>query len=298
MDLNRVAIFVRVAEEESFTGAATALGLPKSSVSRSVARLEEELGVRLVQRTTRKLSLTDAGRLYFDRARAAMGSIEDASAAVADMGKEPRGTVRLTAPVDMANALLATVVAEFVKKHPLIRIELHLSARVVNLVEEGFDLAVRAGKLDDSSLVARRIGVPEIALFATPAYLKKRGRPKTAEDLAHHDFVIFRSREPRNQLRLTGPQGEQTIHIQGPVEADDLSFVYRLVRADVGIGGLPVTVGSEAGAPALQRVLPDHSMASAPLHVVAPSRQYEPVRVQLFREYLVKSLSQFKWALE
>ena len=296
MDLNAVFVFVRVAEAESFTTAAATLGLPKSSVSRSVAKLEEALGVRLLHRTTRKLSLTEAGRLYFERARSAMTTLDDASAAAGDMGKAPRGTVKVTAPVDAGVSILAGVIARFGKQHPGIHIELHLTARVVNLVEEGFDLAFRAGRLDDSSLIARRVGEGELALFASPRYLRRRGRPKKLADLASHDCVLFRPVHVRGTWRLNGPNGEETVQVTGPVDADDLSFVREALLNDIGIGLVPAFYCADAvRARTLIRVLPDYTHRAGAFHVVSPSRHYEPARVILFRDFLIAELSAIDW---
>ena len=290
MDLNRVAVFVKVVETASFTAAANALGMPKSSVSRSVSNLEDDLGVRLLQRTTRTLSLTDAGRAYFARARESLSGLDDATTAVKDMGKEPRGVVRVTAPVDMGVAVLGEIVSRFVLRYPHIRVDLSLTARRVDLVEEGFDLALRAGKLEDSSLIARPITFGTSGLFASPAYLKRRGRPKRVEDLASHDCILFRARDGKLTWRLTSAaSGDEDVDVTGPVTVDDFSFVQIVVTAGVGIGVVPTLfcVGAvERGE--LVRVLPEHEQRGiGRLHLVSPSTRYEPARVTLFRDFVL-----------
>ncbi|MBC8131381.1 MAG: LysR family transcriptional regulator, partial [Deltaproteobacteria bacterium] len=217
MDLNRISTFVRVVETGTFTAAAAALGLPKSSVSRGVAQLEEALGVRLLQRTTRKLNLTDAGRSYFQRVRAAMSGLEQANSAAADTEHEPRGIVRVTAPGDFGNGLLSAVIADFLLLHPRIHVDVTLTGRWVNLVEEGFDLAVRAGKLRDSSLVARKIAVTDMGLYAAPTYLERRGRPRRLGELANHECLLHRSGKGIMPWRLTGPRGPELVSVSGPV---------------------------------------------------------------------------------
>ena len=147
VDLNRVAVFLRVVELQSFTAAAEALGLPKSSVSRNVARLEESLGVQLLQRTTRAVQLTDAGRLYFEEASRALGALEQAQATLSQLDSRPQGAVRITAPADLGSHVLAPLAARFARRTPGITLEFILTGRLVNLVEEGVDLAVRAGPL-------------------------------------------------------------------------------------------------------------------------------------------------------
>lgn len=301
VDLNRIVTFVNVVEAGSFTGAATRLGVPKSSISRGVSHLEEELGTRLLQRTTRKLMLTDAGRAYYERARVHLSALEDATNEVSDMGRDPRGTVRVTAPVDIGTALLADLVTRFVKKHPTIRVELSLTSRRVDLVAEGFDVAVRAGNLEDSTLIVRRIAMSALALFAAPAYLRKHGTPRTVADLAEHDLVMFRT---HNQavLRLVGPDGPEEVSVRGPIEADELGFVHAAVVAGAGVGLLPTflcaTDCHADKAKRTVRVLPHHTVPASPINVVVPSTRQEPARVTVFREFLVAELSKVQWGDE
>jgi DNA-binding transcriptional LysR family regulator len=290
VDLNDIATFVRVAEGGGFTAAAKALGVPKSTVSRSLARLERTLGVRLLHRTTRALALTDAGRAYFERVHDALNGVAEASADVVDLGKDPRGTIRVTAPVDIGQALLAEVVTRFLEKYPQVRFEVSLTARVVDLVAEGFDLAVRASPLQDSSLVARKLGGAGMGLFASPTYLKRRGTPAKVADLATHEFIGFRATAMRGPIMLTGPSGQERAQVRGAIEADDLLFVHRLVMAGAGIGLLPLFLTAcapVADRVALVRVLPDWSLRGPALSVVAPSARHEPRRVRLFRDFLL-----------
>ena len=296
MDLNNVAVFARVVELESFTAAALQLGLPKSSVSRTVSRLEEELGVRLLQRTTRRLHLTEAGQAYYERARTALGSLEEAALAASNLSVEPRGIVRMTAPGDMGIINLPGIVARFVAKYPLVHVEVSLSPRKVDLVAEGFDLAVRAGKLQDSSLVARKIGSDSLAIFASAAYLRRRGRPMTLADLAHHDCVLFRGTNGKAEWRLTGPDGEESVTVRGPINADEMGFVQQAVAAGVGIGLLPrIAVRLAAkGSPEAENVqlLPEFSVTGGDLSVVTPSARFLPASVTVFRDFLVTELTQ------
>ena len=194
MDLNRINSFATVVETESFTAAADTLGTSKSVVSRAIQGLEQELGIRLLERTTRKLSLIAAGRTYFDSIRGALSRLEEASSFVSGMGQEPRGVVRMSA-ADTGGLLLPRIVHDFVTRFPRIRIELSLSARIVDLVEEGFDLALRSGRLLSSSLIARRIGNQTSGLYASPDYVRRRGRPKTLRELADHDCMVLRRPE-------------------------------------------------------------------------------------------------------
>src|SRR2546421_1007150 len=276
IDLNLIAAFVRVVEAGTFTGAAHALGLPKSSVSRRVSALERSLGVRLLQRSTRKLVLTEAGRLYFERARAGLSGLSDASAAVADMSGEVAGPIRFTAAPD-STGTLAAVLAEFLQRHPRVRLDVMLTPRRVDLVAEGVDLALRAGRLADSSLIARRLGSSDLGLFASRGYLRREGRPTRFSDLARHRFVLFGPPDRRETLRLDGPFGAETAKVTGPLVVDEMTFAADAVALGVGIGLIPIILcgplpGSRRPARRhdLVRVLPEYRDSGADLHLVSP----------------------------
>jgi len=296
IDLNHVAWFVRVVEAESFTRAADGLGLRKSSLSRAVSRLEEDLGVRLLQRTTRRLSLTDAGRSYFAQARSALAGLADAASTVSDMGKEPRGVVRVTTPVDIGVILFTGVIARFVSEYPHIHIDLALTSRVVDLVAEGFDLAVRAGRLEDSSLIARRVGSADLGLFAAPSYLERRGTPASIAELSRHECVLFRGRDGHAEWKLSGAFGEESVQVKGPISVDDLLLVQQAVEAGIGIGLLPLFLAGSCAEQReksrIARLLPDAALRGSALHVVTPSARHQPARVALFRDFLCEALAE------
>jgi DNA-binding transcriptional LysR family regulator len=293
MDLNRVSAFVRVVHDGSFTAAAKSLGLPKSSISRSVAQLELDLGIRLLHRTTRQLHLTDAGAAFYERASRALTDIGEATVAAADTQADLSGAVRVTAPVDLGVFALAPIVARFVRKHPKIRVELGLTGRVVDLVAEGFDLAVRAGPLRDSSLIARRIGGDlESVPYASPKYLARRGVPKTLADLARHDCVLFRSTTGKATWDLTKLDGEKSpVDVTGPIATDDMSFVRAAVMAGSGIGLLPrfLCARAEMRGRVIQ-VLPDWVQRGAVLHLAYPSSRFVPQRVVALRDFFLREL--------
>ena len=287
MDYNDLALFTRVVERGSFTAAAQLVGLPKSSVTRSIARLERELGVRLIQRTTRQRGVTDAGRELYERVRGAVGAIEEAAEAVREHGQEPRGIVRVTALPDAELMGVSDVLAELRRTHPSIRVELSLTSRVTDLVAEGHDLGIRAGRLVDSSLIAKKIGVTYGGLFAAKSYLKRRGRPKALAELAEHDCVLFRSRNARARWEFETPKGA-SVDVEGVLAVDDYSFLASALEAGLGIGSLPIFVANRRE---LERVLPDHAMPGAPVQVVMPSASYVPARVSVVRDLLVSRLS-------
>jgi DNA-binding transcriptional LysR family regulator len=290
MDYNDLALFTRVVERGSFTGAARAAQLPKSSVTRSIARLERELGVRLIQRTTRQRGITDAGRELYERVRAAVGALEEATSAVREHGREPRGVVRVTAPLDASMMGLSEGLAGFFERYPAIQIELVLTSRVVDLVAEGVDLAIRAGRLEDSTLIVRKVGTSHAGLFASKAYLARRGRPRRVADLAHHDGVLFRSRAGRATWQLESGGRDEAIEMIGRISSDDFAFSLAAIEAGLGIGPVPVFMGAAHSA-TIERVLPRHRFAGTPLQVVMPSASFVPARVALVRDFLIAHLS-------
>jgi DNA-binding transcriptional LysR family regulator len=289
MDYNDVPLFIRVVENGSFTKAAEALGVQKSSVSRSLGRLEDELGVRLLQRTTRQLALTDAGQAFYERVRSALSGLDEAAATVRDLGSKPRGVIRMTAPSDTDAFGIAESIAEFVRRYPDVRVELMLTGRVVDLVAEGFDLALRAGPLIDSSLITRSIGTTDLVLLAAPAYLKRRGRPQSLSDLAKHDCVLFRGRNGSALWTLLGPSGSHDVEVKGQISSDQMSFALRACVAGAGIGLIPPALAREAvQRKELEVVLPGYHVAGTPLHLVLPSSTFIPARVALLRDHLIE----------
>lgn len=289
MDWSRVPVFLKVVEQGSFTAAAKLLGVPKSTTSRSVTTLERELNVQLIKRTTRALELTEAGRAFYARAKAAGAALEEAQAELQQNADEVSGRVRLSVPNDAMP--MVSVVSAFVKKHPNIEVELLVSNRQVNLIEEGVDLALRAGKLDDSSLIARRLAQSDLGLFASPDYLRRHGAPKKVDDLSKHELVLFRSRTAKQRVRLESTAGEEReVQLHGQVSVDDLSFVRGLVLGGVGLGLLPIFfMEVRAFGQRLERVLPDWRVTGGGVHIVMPAQKYVPARVRLLADFIYEN---------
>lgn len=289
MDWSRVPVFLKVVEQGSFTAAAKLLGVPKSTTSRSVTTLERELNVQLIKRTTRALELTEAGRAFYARAKAAGAALEEAQAELQQNADEVSGRVRLSVPNDAMP--MVSVVSAFVKKHPNIEVELLVSNRQVNLIEEGVDLALRAGKLDDSSLIARRLAQSDLGLFASPEYLRRHGAPKKVDDLSKHELVLFRSRTAKQRVRLESTAGEEReVQLHGQVSVDDLSFVRGLVLGGVGLGLLPIFfMEVRAFGQRLERVLPDWRVTGGGVHIVMPAQKYVPARVRLLADFIYEN---------
>ena len=291
MDLNHAAQFVRVVDTGSFTAAARDAGASKSFVSRSVSRLEEELGVRLLHRTTRSLQLTPAGRSYYASAKRALDALAEAAESITEEGAEPRGLVRITVPSDIGGVLSATL-AEFCRKHPKVRVEILVSPLTLNLVEEGIDLAVRAGRPHDSSLVAKKIGTAEARMFAAPSYVKRRGAPRTRADLASHAFVLYRGVDGESSVRFEGPSGPERVVLRGETSADEMGMVLGLIVAGAGIGLLPTEM-ADASRRRLVPILPKYAVGGATGSIVYPSARHLPRRVALLRDALHARLAEY-----
>jgi DNA-binding transcriptional LysR family regulator len=291
MDLNRLAVFEAVARTASFSAAARELGMPKSSASRAVARLEADLGVQLLFRTTRRVSPSAAGAALYDRLAPLLGSVRTALGDLPEREEEPSGELRVTAPVDLGELFLAEVVTRYVARYPAVSVDLHLTGRVVDLVAEGFDVALRAAaSLRDSSLVVRKAAPIPMCIFASPRYLARRGTPRSEADLAGHDWVVFRSGPHR--LRLHPDKGPApAAGWRGRIACDDLLFVRDAVRAGAGLGLLPTFVAEpDVAAGNLVRVLPRHERQAGWLWVVCPAARHVPRKVTAFRDLLLELL--------
>ncbi|MEM9459102.1 MAG: LysR family transcriptional regulator [Myxococcota bacterium] len=288
LDLNDVSVFVRVVQTGSFSAAARSLHMAKSSVSRCVARLEERLETRLLQRTPRATVPTDAGQAYFEQVGGALTAILDASEA-ATSRRVPRGTVRITAPPGVGSEALPELVTRFVARYDEVAVEVDLSASAPNPVESGFDLAIRGGPQPDSSLVVRKLRNIPLRLYAAPGYLSRAGSPGRPEDLATHDCVLFRGRQGRCCWRLTGPDGDVEVIVRGRLGSNGLPFVRRAAIAGAGIALLPEPTGESAvRRDLLAPVLPDYALTASPLYLIYPSARHVPLRVRLFRDFLLE----------
>jgi DNA-binding transcriptional LysR family regulator len=297
MDLNEIVVFARVVETGSFTAAAQSLGLPKSTVSRKVAQLEERLDARLLQRTTRKLNLTEIGRAYYERCQRIVADIAAAEQLVADLQEAPRGLLRITAPVDVGGLYLGCIVADFLSTAPDIQIELVLSDRVFDLVDERLDLAIRFGPLPDSSLVARRLGGITSYVVAAPSYVARRGAPTRPEEVAQHDVIAF---VPITRMRLwtlRGPGDAQTeITPINRMSANGMFAVREAVRSGAGISLLPdFAVSQELASGSLVRVMPEWRGSDGELFAVYPSTRNLSPKLRVFLDFLTAKLTPPPW---
>lgn len=292
-DLNVLLIFAAVAEAASFSKAGVRLGLPKSTVSRAISNLEETLGVRLVHRTTRSVSLSTAGQALYERTRPSLSLLEEALIDLPERDREPSGRLCITAPVDFGVSLLAEVSKKFLEKFPKVDLEFRLTADVLDLSREGIDVALRisSGKMKDSSLVAQKIGRMRFGIFASREYLAREGTPKTVADLGKHSWTLFKKFESI-QLKCDGEL--QTVPVRGRLLSDDLLFTRSAVEQGLGLGFLPLftVTGSE-----LVRVLPKCSGPSGMIWAMTTSAKHAPRKVVAFLEVLRAVLSAHPEAL-
>lgn len=295
IDLNDVAVFVRVVELGAFAKVARELRVPTSTVSRTIARLEDKLGVALLRRTTRSLTPTSEGRAFHADVAPAVAALKNAARGVEGSDKTPRGKLRITAPNDLAAIFLADVVVAFAARYPRVEIDLVLTARRVSLVEEGVDVALRAGPLADSRLVARKVGELEAAFYAAPSYVAARGAPRSLEDLERHDLVLFRAKDGESASVLRGPSGEVTATLRGRVSADDFLTVRALVVAGGGVALLPrILAAPDLASARLVPVLPELTTPGAPLHLVHAATRGVPAKIVAFRDFVLESYAKLK----
>lgn len=295
--------FLVVVAEGSFTAAARRLGVTKSYASKLVARLEDRLSVRLLQRTTRQLSLTEVGRAYYERCSEAMRALSVAETEATELQTSPQGRLRISLPSAFAARYLAGPVAEFKARHPQLTIEAVLADRKVDILAEGFDLAVRIGDLQDSSLVARRLAWVDRAIFASPGYLARRPPPQTPSELAAHDCLLYAYHAVPTTWRLRGPDGaEVAIEVggetagSGRMVSNHAELLAEAASQGLGLLFCPLFfVAPALRSGRLQRVLPAWGFPLS-LSAVFPNARHIPAKVRLFVDHLVAHFQDPPWA--
>ncbi|MEE8271095.1 MAG: LysR family transcriptional regulator, partial [Alphaproteobacteria bacterium] len=239
-------IFARVVEANSFTVAARRLGLSKSAVSKQIARLEDRLGARLLNRTTRRISPTEVGAAFYERCARVAAEVEEAELAVTRLQAEPRGVLRVNAPMSFGMAHLAPAIAAFMERYPDVRIDLTLNDRVVDLIDEGFDVAVRIGHLADSSLVARRLAPSRLVLCAAPSYVERRGAPATPDDLVNHDCMVYSIVATGEQWTFVGRDGaHHTVRVAARLRVNNGDEMRDIAAAGLGLTILPTFIAAD-----------------------------------------------------
>lgn len=301
IDLNDMIVFSAVAQAGSFSSAAAALGMPKSTVSRRISSLEAQLGVRLIQRTTRKLSLTDAGADYAERCRVIQLAADEANEALQSAGDRPRGLLRITAPYEIGRNEITAVLADYCRNYPDVEVEALYTDQIINLVGEGFDLAIRTGDLIDSSMVARRLGPTQRFLCASPDYVARKGAPAEPLELPDHDIVVFDAPAALGGTKwiLTGPEGDIEVVVRPRISVNDFPSVAQMVRQGLGIGLIASWVCYEdLRARRLVRVLEAHTPKEKSIYAVYPSRRLMSAKLRVFLDLLSEHMSPPPWVRE
>ena len=292
-DLERLAIFAKVAELRSFARTADELKLSKATVSKAIARLEAKLGTRLINRTSRRLALTDAGRTLSARAAAVLAEGEAAESEALSQSENPRGLARLAAPMSFGVLYVAPLLPEFFRLYPEVSIDLHLSDAIIDVIGEGFDAALRIATLPDSSLVARRLCEMPLYLLGAPSYLAAHGRPKHPLQLSEHVCLSYSYQLTQDTWRFGKPSGE-TAHVrpQGPLRVNNGEAMLPSLIAGVGLGMLPEFIARKAlASKELEILLPEWTLPPGAVYWVTPPGGPKPKRIDVLADFLSTHLS-------
>lgn len=291
-------IFVRTVEHGNFSAAARSFGLSPSAVSKQIRRLEDRLGVRLLHRSTRRITLTDEGRVFYERARRIADEVAEAEETVVSMGSQVRGTLRVTASVALAKAHLLPIFPEFLKRYPDLHLVLELTDRPVDFVEEAVDVAIRfTEQITDTKVVARKLLPNRRVVCAAPSYLQANGAPDSPEDLLHHNCLRLWTVSSWNDWEFEGPEGVRTLRVGGNFEANSADAVYHAALAGLGIARLSTyLVGKDLQAGRLVQLLPEYVHQNADILAVYPERRNLSPKVRAFIDFLLERLAPLEQA--
>lgn len=285
--------FVRVVETGSFSGAARDLRMTPSAVSKMIGRLEDRLGVRLLSRTTRKLSLTEEGRVYYQRVTPILAEVAEAEETISLSTVEARGVLKVNASTAFGQYQVVPLIPELLEKYPQMQVELTMTDSIVNLVEEGFDVGIRIGALHDSTLIARKIGVPKRVVVASPAYLERHGYPETPDDLTRHECLKLSIPTSLNRWEFTGSDGPRTVEVSGRFEADNAIALHEAALAGLGMfRAASFVVGDDIKAGRLVPVLDEFEVSGDQgIFVVWPHNRNLSAKVRAFVDTLVEAFT-------
>lgn len=286
--LEHIRTFVRAVEAGSFTAVAAGQRQSQPTVSRQISALEDHLGVRLLQRTTRALTLTDEGRTYYNHARAILDAVEAAAVEMRSGGAVATGNLRIAAPIAFARLHLMPRMQRFLAAHPTLTTDWVLGDRPIDLVEEGIDVAIRIGRATDQALIARRIGEIRRITVATPEYWQRNGRPNHPEELKSHDCIVYSGLATVDEWHFRGPDGTaHTVKVKGRVRVNASEGVRSAVLEGLGVAVVPTwLLADEIERGILHRVLTEYEPDSLPIQAVTPSRRFVPPRVRAFSDFL------------
>jgi DNA-binding transcriptional LysR family regulator len=292
-----IKAFIRVADLGSFSKAARELGVGQPAITKMIAAMEKQVGSRLLHRTTTRITMTEVGALYYEKCRLILHHIEEASNVAALMQSQLQGGLRVSTSVAFGRRVIAPMVMTFLEEHPQIQIDLTCDDRYVNLVEQGIDLAVRMGKLADSTLGARYLGRNPWVIAAAPSYIKAKGAPKKPSELTKHSVLVYSTVQGDSSWQLTGPNGKtETITVSGPLRSNSLSTILAATRAGMGVAALPLYVAHESlKSGAIREVLGEWQLPSQEVHAVFPSPKMIPTKVSVFTSWLQSQFTDHWW---
>ncbi len=297
-DLSQLEVFVRVVTDGGFTAAADGLGVSKSFVSRQIGHLEDRLGARLLNRTTRKLTLTDIGAVFYERCRRILDELAEAEGAVTNLQSAPRGMLRIAAPMSFGVGHVAPAVAEFLHRHPELSVNIDFSDRRVDLLDEGFDLAIRIGALADSSMIARKLATTHLVVVASPAYLAAHPKIETPAALRDHECLQYAYSPTGQQWRLTDGKNTVTVEATGRVTGNNGEGLAQFAAAGLGCALMPdFIIAGPLTRGEVVRVLPGWCQASA-VSAVYPHNRHLSAKVRVFVDFLAERWSDPPWQTE
>lgn len=296
--LAAMQLFTKVVEKGSFSAAGQAFGLIPSSASRQISALEAALGTTLFSRTTRRLNLTEAGALYYQKAMRILSDIEEAHNSIAEFGNEPRGLLRINTAVVFGHQYIAPIVADFLAAYPHIRIDLITTDQVIDLIESGTDLAIRFGHLEDSSLKARKLAPHRMVICASPDYFARAGRPSQPEELSRHNCLTYKRSLGPVAWRIQSPEQTSEVSVSGNFQSNNIEAILAAARKGLGMARLPAWMISEdlrhgtlERAFPRQQVLPDHDDPA--IYAVYPASRYPSLKVRAFLDFLASQTRDF-----
>lgn len=292
-DLKRMMIFFHVVDTNSFSAAARKLGMAKSAVSRHIGLLEKNMGVRLLNRSTRSLSLTEAGQTYFHSCARIVEEFEQVTQRLGVLQKNPSGSLKISAPVSPGNQIIVPLVAQYLCQHRDVNIELVLDNNLLDMAKEGIDLCIRVGWLHDSALIARKLGDAPRILCASPAYIERHGRPQTPADLSAHESLIFTALPTPHHLICTRDNQQHSVQLKGHIKCNSADGVRAFLLQDAGIGVLAdFMVSEDIRCGRLLPLLSEYDCGSAGIYAVYQDRQYQQAKLRLFIDFLAEHVTQ------
>ena len=298
--INAIEVFIRVVETSSFSKAATELGITQPTATKAIAATEERLGVRLLHRSTRGVTTTEVGALYYERCKAIKRAIDEAENQATVLQRDSGGLLRISTSVAFGRRMLVPLVLRYMQAHPAVQIDISFDDRYVDLVEQGMDLAIRMGQMADSNLGARYLGSNPWVMVASKPYLDRHGEPANADELGEHACIVYSSVQGDDRWRLNQPSSAAaSIPVGGPFRSNNLSAVLAAASADMGLAILPWYVAREAIAAGLvQVVMSDHGLPAQEMHAVYPTPKLVPQKVTQFIDQLQQSLAGDWWMRE